>query len=40
MLQVCTLREQEVVLFDLEVAATRSSRPALDMTEGHLWVVR
>ncbi|MGH7635834.1 MAG: sigma factor, partial [Gemmatimonadaceae bacterium] len=40
MLRVCTLREQEVLLFDLEDADDKVIAAALDMTEGHVRVVR
>jgi RNA polymerase sigma-70 factor (ECF subfamily) len=40
MLRVCTLREQEVLLFDLEDAGDKVIAAALDMTEGHVRVVR
>lgn len=40
MLQVCTLREQEVLLFDLEEVADKDIAAALDMTEGNVRVVR
>jgi RNA polymerase sigma factor (sigma-70 family) len=40
MLRVCTLREQEVLLFDLEDADDKLIASALDMTEGNVRVVR
>lgn len=40
MLRVCTLREQEVLLFDLEDADDKIIAAALDMTEGNVRVVR
>jgi len=40
MLRVCTLREQEVLLFDLEDADDKLIATALDMTEGNVRVVR
>jgi len=40
MLRVCTLREQEVLLFDLEDADDKIIATALDMTEGNVRVVR
>jgi RNA polymerase sigma-70 factor (ECF subfamily) len=40
MLRACTLREQEVLLFDLEDADDRVIAAALDMTEGNVRVVR
>jgi RNA polymerase sigma factor (sigma-70 family) len=38
--QVCTLQEQEVLLFDLEDADGKIIASALDMTEGNVRVVR
>lgn len=40
MLRVCTLREQEVLLFDLEDADDKVIATALDVTEGHVRVIR
>jgi RNA polymerase sigma factor (sigma-70 family) len=40
MLRVCTLREQEVLLFDLEDADDKDIAAALDMTEVNVRVVR
>lgn len=40
MLRVCTLQEQEVLLFDLEDVDDKVIASALDMTEGHVRVVR
>lgn len=40
MLRVCTLREQEVLLFDLEDTGDKVIAAALDMTEGNVRVVR
>lgn len=40
MLRVCTLREQEVLLFDLEDAADKDIAVALEMSEGNVRVVR
>ncbi len=40
MLRVCSLREQEVLLFDLEEATDKAIAAALDLSEGHVRVVR
>jgi RNA polymerase sigma factor (sigma-70 family) len=40
MLRVCTLREQEVLLFDLEDADNKVIAAALEMTEGNVRIVR
>jgi DNA-directed RNA polymerase specialized sigma24 family protein len=40
MLRVCTLREQEVLLFDLEDADDKLIAAALETTEGNVRVVR
>lgn len=40
MLRVCTLREQEVLLFDLEDTDDKVIAAALEMTEGNVRVVR
>jgi len=38
--RVCTLREQEVLLFDLEDAADKDIAAALEMSEGNVRVIR
>lgn len=40
MLRVCSLREQEVLLFDLEEATDKTIAAALDLSEGNVRVVR
>jgi RNA polymerase sigma-70 factor, ECF subfamily len=40
MLRVCTLREQEVLLFDLEGATDKDIAAALELSEGNVRVVR